>query len=96
MGCHERQYLLCISIISVYSNLDSGLLEIEKIFFLKRSNRNYQAAAALRASDLVSMPPEMRKIHLEHQVTRATLYNSFNLPQTPDSAEGEIKVIKFD
>jgi len=68
-----------------YNDVDmlmSGLLELEKIFFLKKSNRNYQAAAAYRASDMITMDQEMQKIHLGHQVTRATVYNSFNLPHT--------------
>ena len=58
----------------------SGLFEADKMFFFNKSNRNYQAAAAIRVADLIKMPKEMRNLKLKNQTTDATLFNSFNLP----------------
>ena len=34
------------------------------------------------------MSPEMKKLHLENQVTQATVYNSFNLPKASNQLRG--------
>ena len=70
-------------------------MEIEKIFFFKKTNRSYQTAAAYRASDLITMSPEMKKLRLENQVTEATVYNSFNLPDTPVGKKSSIDFLFF-
>ena len=70
-------------------------MEIEKIFFFKKTNRSYQAAAAYRSSDLITMSPEMKKLRLENQVTEATVYNSFNLPNTHDGNKSTLDFFKY-
>ena len=59
--------------------LMGGLIEAEKMFFFKKSNRNYQQCAAYRAGDLVKMPPEMRRRRLQNQASSATAYNSVEI-----------------
>lgn len=59
--------------------LMAGLMELEKIFFFKKSNRNYQQCAAYRAGDLIKMPEEMRKRRIAYQTTDATAYNSVHI-----------------
>ena len=58
----------------------TGVLEMEKIFFFKTTNRNYQLAAFYRASDLLLMSKEMKSCYLAYHTTNATVLNSFNLP----------------
>ena len=60
--------------------LMAGMIELEKIFFIKKSLRNYQQSAAYRGQDLVKMPPEMLQRRLKYQTTSATAYNSVNIP----------------
>ena len=57
-----------------------GLLEIEKIFFFKKSNRNYQQSSSYRAGDLIKMPSEMSEKRIKFQTTAATAYNSVKIP----------------
>ena len=60
--------------------LMGGLLEIEKIFFFKKSNRNYQLSAAYRAGDIIKMPKEMMEKRTKYQTTAATALNSVKIP----------------
>ena len=60
--------------------LMGGLMEIEKIFFFKKSNRNYQQSAAYRAGDIIKMPKEMIEKRIRYQTTSATAFNSITIP----------------
>ena len=60
--------------------LMAGMLEIEKLFFIKKSLRNYQQGAAYRGQDMVKMPKEMLNRRLRFQTTEATAYNSTKIP----------------
>ena len=60
--------------------LMGGLMEIEKIFFFKKSNRNYQQSAAYRAGDIIKMPKEMIEKRIRYQTTSATAFNSVKIP----------------
>ena len=59
--------------------LMGGLLEVEKIFFFKKTNRNYQQSAAYRAGDLIKMPDDMIRRRTAYQATAATAYNSVQI-----------------
>ena len=58
----------------------AGLMELEKVFFFKTTNRNYQLAAFYRVSDLMLMSDEMKKYYLKYHTTNATVLNSYKLP----------------
>ena len=60
--------------------LMGGMIELEKLFFIKKSLRNYQQSAAYRGQDLVKMSPEMLERRMKYQTTSATAYNSVNIP----------------
>lgn len=60
--------------------LMGGMFELEKLFFIKKSLRNYQQSATYRGQDLVEMPEEMLRRRLKYQTTSATAYNSTNIP----------------
>ena len=60
--------------------LMAGMVELEKLFFIKKSLRNYQQSAAYRGQDLLKMPPEMLERRLKYQTTSATAFNSVDIP----------------
>ena len=60
--------------------LMAGMIELEKLFFIKKSLRNYQQSAAYRGQDLVKMPPDMLERRLKYQTTSATAFNSVDIP----------------
>ena len=54
----------------------AGMVELEKLFFIKKSLRNYQQSAMYRAGDLVRMPADMLSRRLRYQTTSATAFQS--------------------
>ena len=80
-GCLESYFVMKAGIRRGDSDMMiAGVIELEKIFFFKSSNRNYQLSAFYRASDLLLMSDEMKKYYLQYHTTGATVLNSFNLP----------------
>ena len=80
-GCLESYFGMKAGVRSGDGDLMiTGVLEMEKIFFFKTTNRNYQLAAFYRASDLLLMSKEMKSYYLAYHTTNATVLNSFNLP----------------
>lgn len=58
--------------------LMGGMIELEKLFFIKKSLRNYQQSAMYRAGDLVKMSEDMINRRLKYQTTSATAFNPLN------------------
>ena len=56
----------------------AGMVELEKLFFIKKSLRNYQQSAMYRAGDLVRMPADMISRRLRYQTTSATAFQSLD------------------
>ena len=80
-GCLESYFVMKAGVRSGDADLMiAGVLEMEKIFFFKTTNRNYQLAAFYRASDLLLMSQEMKAYYLQYHTTSATVLNSFNIP----------------
>ena len=80
-GCLESYFVMKAGVRSGDTDLMmAGVLEMEKIFFFKSTNRNYQLAAFYRASDLLLMSKEMKTYYLQYHTTKATVLKSFNIP----------------
>ena len=58
--------------------LMGGMIELEKLFFIKKSLRNDQQSAMYRAGDLVKMSEDMINRRLKYQTTSATAFNPLN------------------
>ena len=56
----------------------AGMVELEKLFFIKKSLRNYQQSAMYRAGDLVRMPADMLSRRLRYQTNPATAFQSLD------------------